>query len=32
MHGSKKIITISGTTEERIAQVLYSTGVRSYME
>ena len=32
MHGrSDKVITINGTTEERIAQVLYSTGVRSYM-
>jgi len=27
----KDAITISGTTEERIAQVLYSTGVKSYM-
>ena len=25
-------ITISGTTEERIAQVLYHTGIRSYMD
>ena len=25
-------ITIKGTTEERIAQVLYSTGIRSYMD
>ena len=25
-------ITIKGTTEERIAQVLYSTGMRSYMD
>jgi len=32
MHGGKKITTIKGTTEERIAQVLYSTGVRSYMD
>ena len=31
MYCRKKAITISGTTEERIAQVLYSTGVRSYM-
>ena len=28
---SKKITAINGTTEERIAQVLYTTGVRSYM-
>ena len=27
----KDAITISGTTEERIAQVLYSTGIKSYM-
>ena len=32
VHGSRKIITIKGTTEERIAQVLYSTGMRSYMD
>ena len=31
MYCRKKAITISGTTEERIAQVLYSTGVESYM-
>ena len=27
-----KVVKISGTTEERIAQVLYSTGIRSYMD
>ena len=32
MHGNSKIITIKGTTKERITQVLYSTGVRSYMD
>ena len=32
MHGGNKIITISGTTEERVAQVLYSTGIRSFMD
>ena len=31
MYCRKKAITISGTTEERIAQVLYSIGVKSYM-
>ena len=31
MHCRKKAITISGTTEERIAQVLYSIGLKSYM-
>ena len=27
-----KVVRISGTTEERIAQVLYSMGIRSYMD
>ena len=31
MHCRKKAITIKGTIEERIAQVLYSIGARSYM-
>ena len=31
MHCRKKAITIKGTTEERIAQVLYSVGLKSYM-
>ena len=31
MHCRKKAITIKGTTEERIAQVLYSIGLKSYM-
>ncbi len=31
MYCRKKAITISGTTEERIAQVLYSIGLKSYM-
>ena len=32
MHCRKKTITIKGTIEERIAQVLHSIGVRSYMD
>ena len=32
MHGGKKVITIKGTTEERIAQVLHNIGARSYMD
>ena len=32
MHGSNKVITINGTTEERVAQVLYSAGIRSFMD
>ena len=32
MHGNNKVITIKGTIEERVTQVLYATGVRSYME
>ena len=31
MHGGNKVITISGTTKERIAQVLYYT-VKSFMD
>ena len=32
MHCRKKAITIKGTIEERIAQVLHSIGVRSYID
>ena len=32
MHGGKKVITINGTIEERIAQVLHATEIRSYMD
>jgi hypothetical protein len=32
MYCRKKTITIKGTIEERIAQVLHSIGVRSYMD
>ena len=32
MHRNNKVITIKGTIEERVTQVLYATGVRSYME